>query len=81
LPAREQLADLLAETGQPAAALAEYEASLRPAPARFNSYYGAAQAAERAGKKQEAKAFRERLTALCDGSVPARIASAKTAEP
>jgi tetratricopeptide (TPR) repeat protein len=81
LPAREQLADLLAETGQPAAALAEYEASLRPAPARFNSYYGAAQAAERVGKKQEAKAFRERLTAMCDGSVPARIASAKTAEP
>jgi hypothetical protein len=37
LPAREQLADLLTELGQPAAALAEYEASLRAAPARFNS--------------------------------------------
>src|SRR5207249_8993668 len=32
MPAREQLADLLAEVGQPAAALAEYEASLRAAP-------------------------------------------------
>ncbi len=81
LPAREQLADLLAETGQPAAALAEYEASLRSAPARFNSYDGAAKAAERAGKKQEGKAFRERLIALCGGSVPARVASAKTAAP
>jgi tetratricopeptide (TPR) repeat protein len=32
LPAREQLADLLSELGQPAAALAEYETSLRSAP-------------------------------------------------
>src|SRR5207253_1227273 len=79
LPAREQLADLLSELGQPAAALAEYEASLRSAPARLNSYDGAAQAAERAGKKQEAKAFRERLVALCSGSVPDRITLAKTA--
>ena len=78
LPAREQLADLLSELGQPAAAFAEYEASLRSAPARLNSYDGAAQAAERAGKKQEAKAFRERLVALCSGSVPDRITLAKT---
>ena len=79
LPAREQLADLLSELGQPAAALAEYEASLRSAPARLNSYDGAAQAAERAGKKQEAKAFRERLVGLCGGSVPDRLRLAKTA--
>ena len=72
LPAREQLADLLAETGQAEAALAQYEESLRSAPARFNSYSGAARAAERAGKKEKAKAFRERLAALCGGSVPAR---------
>ncbi|HYY51241.1 MAG TPA: hypothetical protein VE755_00145, partial [Myxococcales bacterium] len=79
LPAREQLADLLTELGQPAAALAEYEASLRAAPARFNSYDGAAQAAERAGKKPEAKAYRERLLALCGGSLPVRQKLAKTA--
>jgi tetratricopeptide (TPR) repeat protein len=78
LPAREQLADLLAELGQPAAALAEYETSLRSAPARLNSYDGAAKAAERAGKKQEAKAFQQRLTALCGGSVPARAGLAVT---
>jgi len=79
LPAREQLADLLTELGQPAAALTEYEASLRSAPARFNSYDGAARAAEGAGKKEEAKTFRDRLTALCGGSVPTRVASAITA--
>jgi tetratricopeptide (TPR) repeat protein len=72
LPAREQLADLLLEQGQPAAAFAEYEKSLRTAPARFNSYDGAARAAERAGKKDEAKAYRDRLLALCGGSVPVR---------
>jgi len=73
LPAREQLGDLLAETGQAAVAFTEYESSLRSAPARFNSYDGAAQAAERAGKKQEAKAYRQRLQALCSGSVPVRV--------
>ena len=79
LPAREQLADLLSELGQPAAALSEYQASLRSAPARLNSYDGAARAAERAGKKEEARAFHARLVALCGGSVPARVASAMTA--
>lgn len=79
LPAREQLADMLFELGKPAAALAEYEASLRSAPARFNSYSGAALAAERAGQKQKAKAFHDRLVALCGGSVPARSAFSKTA--
>ena len=74
--AREQLADLLAETGQPAPAFAEYEISLRSAPARFNSYEGAARAAERAGKKEESKAYQQRLLALCGGSVPARVVSA-----
>jgi hypothetical protein len=72
LPAREQLGDLLAELGKPALALAEYETSLRSAPGRLNSFDGAAQAAERAGKKQEAKAFRDRLVALCNGKVPDR---------
>ena len=72
LPAREQLGDLLSELNQPAAALAEYDASLRSAPARFNAYDGAARAALRAGKKAEAKALQGRLAALCGGSVPVR---------
>jgi hypothetical protein len=72
LPAREQLGDLLAELGQPAVALAEYEASLRSAPARFNSYRGAQLAAERAGDKAKAKDYGDRLLALCGGTLPAR---------
>jgi len=80
LPAREQLADLLAELGQPTAALAEYEASLRSAPARFNSYAGAARAAASAGEKQKAKDYQDRLVALCEGAVPDRAAEVKAAE-
>ena len=80
LPAREQLADLLAELGQPQAALAEYEASLRSAPARFNSFDGAARAAEAAGQAEKAKDYRGRLATLCGGTVPARGASSRAAE-
>ena len=47
LPARELLGDLLLEIHQPQQALAEYEASLRVAPNRFNAIYGAAQAASK----------------------------------
>lgn len=69
LPAREQLADLLAELGRPEEALAEYESSLRSAPARLNSYRGAAQVAQAAGQEEKAKAFKERLAMLCAGSL------------
>jgi hypothetical protein len=79
LPAREQLADLLLELRQPAAALVEYQASLRSAPARLNSYQGAARAAQQLGKKQEEKAFRDKLLALCGGTLPTRVATATAA--
>ncbi len=55
LPAREQLADALMESGKPAEALAEYKASLKTAPNRFNSLLGAARAADAAGNGAEAK--------------------------
>ena len=73
LPAREQLADLLLELGKADAALVEYEASLRSAPARFNSYSGAALAAQRAGDTGKAKEFRERLLTMCGGALPDRM--------
>ena len=76
LPAREQLADLLLEQGKPDAALAEYETSLKSAPARLNSYMGAAQAAKRAGQAEKAKMYKERLLAMCAGGVPDRVAAA-----
>src|SRR5262245_34299618 len=74
LPAREQLADMLAETGRGDAAIAEYQKSLRSAPARFNSYRGLASAAERAGQTQQAQEYRDQLTKLCGGTVPDRSA-------
>jgi len=57
LPAREQLADMLAELGKPADALPEYEASLRVSPNRFNGLLGAAHAAEAAGNKEKAHQY------------------------
>jgi tetratricopeptide (TPR) repeat protein len=64
LPARELLADMLLEMGRPAAALAEYEASLRPSPNRFNSLYGAGRAAELAGNKSKAASYYRALTGV-----------------
>jgi hypothetical protein len=73
LPAREQLGDLLLEQGQPAEALAAYEASLRTAPGRYNSLRGAQSAAAKAGDTARARRYAGEVTALCaraDGSWP-----------
>jgi tetratricopeptide (TPR) repeat protein len=55
IPAREMLADILLESGQPAAALLEYRKSLQLSPNRFNGLYGAGRAAEAAGNLSEAR--------------------------
>jgi tetratricopeptide (TPR) repeat protein len=80
LPAREQLADLLAELGRPGAALAEYEASLRTSPARFRAVWGAAQAADRSGATAKAKAYYAQLVELggSGGSPRSEVAEART---
>jgi tetratricopeptide (TPR) repeat protein len=80
LPAREQLADLLAELGRPGAALTEYEASLRSAPARFRAFWGAAQAAEQVGNATQAKTYYAKLVELCGGvgSDRAELAQARS---
>ena len=57
LPAREQLGELLVELGQPAEALAEYEVSLKRAPRRLASLFGAARAAKLAGDTTKARAY------------------------
>lgn len=57
LPAREQLADLLLELNRPAEALAEYEASLKTAPNRYNSLRGAIRAASAAGQPKAAAKY------------------------
>jgi hypothetical protein len=66
LPARELLGDLLLELHQPGQALAEYEASLRAVPNRFNGLYGAAQAAQQAGNTEKAKLYYVQLLDLCE---------------
>src|SRR4029453_797337 len=73
MPARELLGDLLLELGRPADALPQYEASIAKEPNRFRGLYGAGLAAERAGDRGRARAYYEKLAALCaeaDGTRP-----------
>jgi tetratricopeptide (TPR) repeat protein len=72
LPAREQLADLLAELNRPGAALAEYEASLNNSPARFRTFWGAARAADRSGDAAKAKTYYTKLVELSGSGDSAR---------
>ena len=64
LPAREQLAELLMELRQPAAALQEFEVSFRSTPNRFNGLYGAARAARLAGNDGQALMYYAKLLRL-----------------
>jgi tetratricopeptide (TPR) repeat protein len=78
-PAREMLAELLLDLGQPAKALAEYEASQRTEPNRFHGLAGAARAAELAGDKAKAKDYYGKLIAMTKSADTERreIAKAK----
>ena len=66
LPARELLGEMLLELKQPAQAMAEFEATLRTAPNRFNALSGAARAAKLAGDNEKAKTYYARLLAICE---------------
>jgi tetratricopeptide (TPR) repeat protein len=57
IPAREMLADMLLESGQPREALVEYEAALKLSPNRFNGLYHAGVAAEAAGDRAKARQY------------------------
>ena len=72
LPAREMIADILLEAKHPARALAEYQTDLKLNPNRFNGVYGAARAAEEAGKQSEANEYYGLLLKVCDGSKSTR---------
>ncbi|HYN12846.1 MAG TPA: hypothetical protein VET51_09415, partial [Burkholderiales bacterium] len=63
-PMREQLGDMLREHGQPAAALKEYEASMKATPNRLRGYYGAAKAADAAGMRKKAAGYWSQLAKL-----------------
>ncbi len=65
VPARELLGEMLLESKQPAAALEAFETSLKFAPGRFNSLFGAAHAAQLAGDREKASAYYAKLLANC----------------
>ena len=72
-PMRELLADMLMVQGEAAAALKEYETSLKNAPMRLRGFYGVAKAAEAAGDAKKAREYFEklaRLTRHADGDRP-----------
>jgi hypothetical protein len=72
IPAREMLADLLLEAKHPQEALAEYQTDLKLNPNRFNGLYGAARAAESAGKQSDATEYYALLLKTCDGGSSTR---------
>ena len=81
MPAREMLADMLLEMNRAADALVEYEVLLKESPNRFDGLYGAARAAEAAGKTEQASSFYSQLLKVCDGGVNStrpELARAKT---
>ena len=72
IPAREMLAELLLEAKRPQQALAEYQIDLKLNPNRFNALYGAARAAESAGKQSDANEYYALLLKNCDGGSSTR---------
>ena len=68
IPAREMIADMLLEAKRPQQALAEYQTDLKLNPNRFDGLYGAARAAEAAGKQNDATEYYALLLKVCDGS-------------
>ena len=67
-PMRELLGELLLQAKEPAKALKEFEASLDAVPNRYRSLAGAARAAEAAGDKNKARAYYQKLLALCSAA-------------
>lgn len=68
IPAREMLGDMLLDMNRADQALTEYEADLKYNPNRFDGLYGAARAAELAGKNNQANTYYAELVKVCAGS-------------
>ena len=64
VPMRELYGELLLELGQPAEALAAFEASLQGSPNRFRSYLGAARAAKALERTDAARQWYAKLQEL-----------------
>jgi Tfp pilus assembly protein PilF len=63
-PFRELLAELLLETGQSAASLAEFETALKQTPNRYRALLGIARAANAAGDRKKASEYYGKLVTL-----------------
>jgi len=72
LPARELEGDLLLELGRPAEALLSFEKTLAREPRRARALFGAARAAEKAGKRSVAATRYKELLTLMDRAEPSR---------
>ena len=66
VPAYEMLGDLLLKVHRPNAALDAYEASLKEAPNRFNSLWGAGRAAELSNRHDKATSYYTSLAKVSD---------------
>src|ERR1700719_3444101 len=66
--AREMIADMLLEAKRPQQSLAEYQTDLKLYPNRFDGLYGAARAAEAAGRQDQATHYYAQLVKNCEGS-------------
>ncbi len=72
-PARELVGEMLLQTGQPAEALAAFEATLKKEPNRFRALSGAIRAATLAGQTDRARQHAQTLLAICvKADAPAR---------
>jgi len=63
-PLRELYAELLLETGEPAAAIKEFETALEQTPNRYRTFLGLARAANAAGDRQKASEYYGKLVNL-----------------
>jgi tetratricopeptide (TPR) repeat protein len=78
VPAREMLGQLLLEQKHPQEAFLAFQAVLQVAPKRFNALYGAATAADAAGKAQDADRYFKELIEVSVGNERPELARART---
>src|SRR3954452_11923834 len=72
-PVRELLGEMLLQLKQPAAALAEFEATLKKEPNRFRALYGAATSAALANDRPKARGYYGQIAKVCEhGDTPGR---------
>jgi len=77
VPAREMLGQLCIEQKHPQEALEAFQAVLQVAPKRFNALYGAAMAADSAGRAQDATRYFRELIEVSVGNERPELARAR----